>query len=252
MRRESGAGGGDGDEYAREIKLLKHHVAEMTDLALGMVADGARALLTGDAELGRSVTSRTAALDRYDLNVEAEAVRLVATHQPEGRDLRTIEAGIKIAGCVDRIGRLGYDLARNITASDPSADEGPRELLRRMDDIGRAMVAQALHSFVADDAAEAKAVFARDDEVDRLYHESQDQLIALLRRGGPSTERLVAEVLGSRHLERVADNACKIAEKAVYAVTGERRSEYLPNYPRRPDREEPPERRDPPTPAESS
>jgi phosphate transport system protein len=241
MKKESSGGTenvGD-DDYERDIKLLKHHVAEMTDLALGMVADGARALLTGDKELGRSVTSRDAALDRYDLNVETEAVRLVAVHQPEGRYLRTIESAIKIAGCVDRIGRLGYDMGRNIVPAEPSADAGPRELLRQMDEIGRSMVAQALHAFVADDAAEAKAVFARDDEVDRLYHRSQDQLIALLRQGGSATDRLVFEVLGSRHLERVADNACKIAEKAVYAITGERRSEYMLNYPRNTDGDTP-------------
>ena len=30
-------------------------------------------------------------------------------------------------------------------------------------------------------------------------------------------------ILVARHLERVADNACKIAEKALYMITGERR-----------------------------
>jgi len=235
MRHEGGvpATVRDGSENQREINLLKHHVAEMSELALGMVTDGTRALLQGDAELGRSVTARDAALDRYDLNVETEAIHLVATLQPEGRDLRAIESTIKIAGCIDRIGRLGFDLARNVGATESPTDPGTRELLRQMGEIGRSMVAQALHAFMTDDAVEAKAVFARDDEVDALYHRTRDQLIALLRRGGPATDRLVYEVLASRHLERVADNACKIAEKAVYAITGERRSEYLPVYPRR-------------------
>jgi len=224
----NGRGGGNADlEQDREIRLLKHHVAEMAELAVGMVADGARALLNGDAELRSSVVGRDAPLDRYDLNIETEAIRLVAMMQPEGRDLRTIEAVLKVANCVDRIGRLGYDLARNISGEKlPSEDTHP--LLRRMDERARSMVDQAIHAFVAGDAAEARAVFAMDDEVDALYHQVQGRLIELMRAGGSAVDRYAYELLASRHLERVADNACKIAEKTVYAVTGERRSEYFP------------------------
>ena len=214
----------------RDILRLKHHVAEMADLATGMVADGTRVLLNADAELHRSVIARDPLLDRYDLNIETEAIRLVAILQPEGRDLRTIEALLKVANCVDRVGRLGYDLARNISSSPlPTDDTHP--MLRKMDERARAMVAQAIHAFIANDAAEAKAVFAMDDEVDSLYHRLQERLIELMTAGGPAVDRFAYELLGSRHLERVADNACKIAEKAVYAITGERRTEYLPPRP---------------------
>lgn len=219
-------GRGPGDEERRQIVDLKRHVAEMTVLATGMVADGTRALLTADPELSRSVFSRDAPLDRYDLNIEIEAIHLVATIQPEGQDLRTIEAAIKIANCVDRIGRLGYDLSRYIVPVPESADAPVRELLREMDQKARAMVAEAIEAFVVGNAVRAKAVFAMDDPVDALHREAQSRIIGLLRKGGPATDRLALELLGARHLERVADNACKIAEKAVYAITGERRSEY--------------------------
>ena len=216
------------EDHHRDLTQLKQHVAEMTDLALGMVADGTRALLLGDVELGRSVASRDAALDRYDLNIELETIRLVAMMQPEGPDLRTTEAILKIANCVDRVGRLGYDLSRYVATGPESGDADVREFLRRMDERARAMVAQAMEAFLAGDAHRAKAVFPMDEEVDRLHRQLQGRLIDLLRKGGPETDRRAFELLGGRHLERVADNACKIAEKAVYAITGERRTEYLP------------------------
>jgi phosphate transport system protein len=217
----------DGDGRL-QVTELKRHVAEMTVLATGMVADGTRALLSGDRELSQSVASRDAPLDRYDLNIEIEAIRLVAILQPEGPDLRTIEATLKIANCVDRIGRLGFDLARYAVAAPETADASVRELFRTMDTKARAMVAEAMEAFLAGDAARAKSVFALDDEVDALHRDIQGKLIELLRRGGSATDRLAFELLGARHLERVADNACKIAEKAVYAITGERRPEYFP------------------------
>jgi phosphate transport system protein len=217
----------DEADHRRDILEAKRHVADMTKLAVGMVADGTRAMLDADTELSRSVISRDAPLDLYDLNIEIEVVRLVAVMQPEGPDLRTIEAMLKIANCVDRIGRLGYDLARYVVPAPPGADAEIRDLFRRMDTRARAMVLEAMDAFMANDAARAKAVFAMDDEVDALNREIQTRVIALLRKGGPATDRLAYELLGARHLERVADNACKIAEKTVYAVTGERRSEYF-------------------------
>jgi phosphate transport system protein len=215
-------------DHHRDIAQLKRHVAEMTGLATGMVADGTRALLTGDRELSRSVISRDAPLDRYDLNIEVETVRLVAILQPEGPDLRTIEAVLKIGSCVDRIGRLGYDLARYSVPAPEDADNEVRDLLRQMDTKARAMVAEAMEAFLANDVVRAKSVFVMDDDVDALNREAQKRLITLLRKGGPAADRLAYELLATRHLERVADNACKIAEKAVYAITGERRSEYFP------------------------
>jgi len=218
--------GASSEDDRRPISDLKRHVAEMTLLATGMVADGTRALLAADRELSRSIISRDAPLDRYDLNIEIEAIHLVAQLQPEGADLRTIEAAIKIANCVDRIGRLGFDLGRYIVPAPESADAAVREQLRSMDEKARAMVAEAIESFVSGDAARAKAVFAMDDAVDALHRDVQARLIGLLRQGGPATDRLAFELLAARHLERVADNACKIAEKAVYAINGQRRSEY--------------------------
>ena len=214
------------EDHHHAMAELKQHVAEMTALAVGMVADGTRALLKNDPELARSVNSRDAALDRYDLNIELETIRLVAVMQPEGPDLRTTEAILKIANCVDRVGRLGYDLSRFLAGGTSDADVD--DLLRRMDERARAMVNEAMAGFLTEDPARAKAVFPMDEEVDVLHRTAQARLIELLRKGGPESDRRAYALLAARHLERVADNACKIAEKAVYAITGERRTEYLP------------------------
>lgn len=210
------------------IEKLKSHVAAMSELAVSMVADATRALLAADLALATSVTERDESLDKFDVDLEAETIRLIATLQPEGPDLRTLGAVLKIANCVDRIGRLGYDIARNVSTTPAPSDRTPLELLQRMDERARAMVRESIDAFVQNDANRAKQVFVMDDEVDATYQEVQGLLVALLSQGGAPTKQLAHALLVARHLERVADNACKIAEKAVYAITGERRNEYFP------------------------
>jgi phosphate transport system protein len=210
------------------IEVLKGHVAAMSELAVGMVADGTRALLTSDAALAKSVTDRDAPLDRFDIAIETESMRLIATMQPEAGDLRTIGAVLKIANCVDRVGRLGFDLAKNLTTAPEPSDSTPAELLRKMDTQTRRMVQASISAFVKGDAEEEKSIFALDDDVDELHEQLQDRVFQLLQKGGAASERLARYLLAGRHLERVGDNACKIAEKAIYAITGERRPEYFP------------------------
>jgi phosphate transport system protein len=216
------------EDHDRTIRLLKMHIGEMAQLSLQMVADGTRALLRGDADLRASVLSRDALLDRYDLDIEAETMRRIALEQPEGPDLRTFGAALKIANCVDRIGRLGFDIARYPTTAPSPATAAIDAGLGQMSDRSQAMVRQALHAFTVGDVTEAKAVFVLDDDVDALYRQVAEAILAAMRSGGPASDRLAYLLLADRHLERVADNACKIAEKAVYAITGERRSEYFP------------------------
>ncbi len=220
---------GTSEDKDRAINAVKQHVVAMSELSVGMVADGTRAMLTNDLDLARSVMSRDPQLDKFDIDIETETIRLIAILQPEGVDLRTLGAVLKIGTCVDRVGRLGYDIAQNLSKGAMVMDHGPDELLSEMDVRARAMVRQSIDAFSRNDAPLAKAVFALDDDVDALNQQVLDSVIQLLTKGGGlTTERLTRDVLIARHLERVADNACKIAEKAIYAITGERRTEYFP------------------------
>lgn len=214
-----------------DLVALREHLARMADLARGMAEDGADAFLRSDRDLRRSVMDRDVLLDRFDLEVEAQAVRAAAVLQPEGPDLRTIEATIRIANCVDRVGRLGYDCCRSLPTApapeDPALDRAFGELKER----AVAMFRAATVAFLASDSAGAEQVLAMDEAVDHLHEEIQARLIAGLRSGDPGAERRALALLVNRHLERVADNAGKIAEKTVYAVTGKRRDEFIVRRP---------------------
>jgi phosphate transport system protein len=228
MTEGAAPGGIDYGDHDRAITKLKAHVAEMSALAVSMVADGTIAMLDSDQARMEAVVGKDPQLDRFDIDIEAETMRLIAKLQPEGADLRTLGAVLKIANCIDRVGRLGYDLARNLRSGPAIPDPNPVALLRDMDRRTREMVELAVDAFVRGDAETEKKIFAMDDDVDRLHRELTARLIELLQAGGLGTERLALALLAGRHLERVGDNACKIAEKAVYAITGERRPEYFP------------------------
>ncbi|MGI0156108.1 MAG: phosphate signaling complex protein PhoU, partial [Thermoplasmata archaeon] len=218
----------------REVRQLKERAASMGDWALGMVHDGWEAFRTGNLTAAQGVLDRDTQLDHFDEQIEHEVISFLVLRHPAAVDLRTAAALLKITTHVDRIGRLGFDMAR-ITTSDPGHDTRElAELFPAMDQTVESMVRDTLDAFLHDRVEVAHAVIARDDQVDRMHRQATRFIVRELVHDPLSAQRLSSELLIARHFERVADNACKIAEKTIYAVTGQRRSEFLPRHPYQP------------------
>ncbi|MCI4365375.1 MAG: phosphate signaling complex protein PhoU [Thermoplasmata archaeon] len=214
-----------------EIRRLKERAREMGQWALRMVHDGWEAFRTGNLEAAQKVLDGDTELDRYDEQIEHEIISFLVLKQPAAVDLRTAAALLKITTHLDRIGRLGFDMARITT---PETRPDVPELvgvLKAMDQTVESMVQQSLDALVEDQAPLAMGLFVRDDEVDRMHRQATRLVVRELVRDPMSALHLANELLVARHLERIADNACKIGEKTIYAVTGQRRSEYLPRHP---------------------
>jgi phosphate transport system protein len=214
-----------------EVRRLKNRAKEMGQWALTMVHDGWEAFRTGNLQEAQRVLDGDAALDKFDEDLEHEIISFLVLRQPEAVDLRTAAALLKISTHLDRIGRLGFNMARITTPELPSEVPEVAAVLRSMDEVVESMVQQALDALVGDQAALALGLFVRDDEVDRMHREANRLVVRELIRDPLSAVHLSNELLVARHFERIADNACKIGEKTIYAVTGQRRSEYLPRHP---------------------
>ncbi len=217
-----------------ELGRLKGRAVEMGTWALAMVHDGWQAFRTGDLDLAQTVLDRDTQLDRFDQDLEHEVIGFLVLRQPAAGDLRTAAALLKTTTHLDRIGRLGFDMAR-ITTPAEGHDVGELvTLLESMDETVESMVRQALDALSRGDAELAKGLFARDDEVDRMHRQATRLVGRELVRDPRLVQRLSGSLLVARHLERIADNACKICERTIYATTGQRRAEYLPRHPYRP------------------
>lgn len=205
-------------------------------LGVGMVRDGFAAYRSGDIAAAREVVQRDDQLNELDVQIEQQAMRELAIRQPEAHDLRIVGSALKVASYLDRVGRQGYDCAwlaieRSQTTQGPLGAGDPAvAMLARMAERGSAMVEEAVRAFRVQDPIQARRVVELDDEIDAL---NRDVLARIVRPEAAEQEigLRVRHALVARSLERVADNACKIAEKTVYSATGLRRTEtdYLPH-----------------------
>ncbi|MCB2155470.1 phosphate signaling complex protein PhoU [bacterium] len=209
-----------------------HLQREMDELRKRLLGEGAlvedairkaiRALETRDRELAAEVIEGDKEIDREEIEVEEECMKILALHQPVAVDLRFIVAALKMNNDLERMGDIAVSLARR---ADYRARRGPDILFpAKIDDMVAAvqkMIKGALDALVNSDEKLAKSVCEADDEVDRM---KRAIIKAIRARMGeePENLRVLLKMMDvPRHLERLADLATNIAEDVIYLVRGE-------------------------------
>jgi phosphate transport system protein len=155
-----------------------------------------------------------------EVAVEEEAISMFALRQPVANDLRMIAAVIKANTDLERINDQAVNIAGRARTLNRLPLLKPLIDLPRMSEIARWMVKNALDAFVTQNADLANRVRCRDDELDSLKDQLFRELLTYMMVDPSTIDRAIHLILISRHLERIGDHACNIAEDVVYVVQG--------------------------------
>jgi phosphate transport system protein len=206
--------------FEQELEQLKSKLLAMSALVESAVYRSITALVQKDRKLAEEVLQNEARVNRMEIEIDNQAISLLALHQPMASDLRLITAAIKINTDLERMG----DLAVNIAKRALSLIDEP--VLPHLIDIPHIaalvqnMVRQSLDFFVSKDAALAQSVLSADDAVDTLRSAFSHELISFMQ-GEPNHIPQAMSLLSIvRRLERVADHATNIAENVLFYVKG--------------------------------
>ncbi|WP_295438771.1 phosphate signaling complex protein PhoU [uncultured Thiodictyon sp.] len=198
-------------------------------LALGeevatALAKSLEALRTQDLALAREVVDGDASINLARRILEQEAVLALAAYQPAGSDLRRIAASLELVAELERIGDYAADVARILLREEWGQLPGNLTAgIAQMGDAALGMFRDALRAYTREggDEALARAVAARDDQVDALQRAALDAVVDLIRDNPAVAAPALALSWIAHYYERVADRATNIAERVVYLATGE-------------------------------
>ncbi|MBP6838478.1 MAG: phosphate signaling complex protein PhoU [Kofleriaceae bacterium] len=206
--------------YEAELRELKDGLLRMAGMVEEMIAEATQALVDGDLELARTTIGRDAAVNALEIETDEQALRLLAKRQPLASDLRTITLAMKMVTDLERIGDLAVNIGERVLAVAAAPPVHIATRLRRMSEVSQGMVRDAIDAFIAGDAARARLVFGRDQEVDDLYRELTMDLQREMVRDPQSIDRGVHLQACAKFLERVADHGTNLAEMVIYQVEG--------------------------------
>ncbi|MFA7184587.1 MAG: phosphate signaling complex protein PhoU [Victivallales bacterium] len=204
----------------KEIDHLKKDILILGSMVEGALRHALEAIVDRDAEKAEKVINNDTYIDRKEIEIEEECLKILALHQPVAADLRYVTACLKVNNELERIGDLGANIAQRAidTANSPETDM--RVDFKPMMDVAGEMLRQALNSLICMDSGKAMEVIAEDDVVDEYNRKMFAELQKAIHRKPKCTEYFVNLMSVSRHLERIADCATNISEDVVYMIEG--------------------------------
>lgn len=207
-------------KFDEELKNLKDKILKLGALVEEQVQNAVNALVKRDSSLGKDVIEKDTQVNRIEVEIDEECIRLIALRQPVGVDLRFITTAMKLVTDLERIGDLAVDICERAMELNLEPQLKPFIDIPRMADISMQMLKGALDAFVNRDSKLAQEVCARDDEVDNLNVQIFRELLTFMVEDSHTISRAVRISYISKYLERVADHATNIAEMVVYLVEG--------------------------------
>ena len=207
-------------QFDQELEDLKQNLLSMATLAEIAVRKAVASVTTRNSDLAREVITDDININRRELEVEEQALKLLALRQPLATDLRLITAAMRISTELERIGDQAVNIAeRALELNSREPVELPIDL-KPMADLALGMVRTSIDAFVQQDPRLAVKVCQRDVEVDILDDEYIQKILDAMIKESRWVVRLHHFIIIIRNLERIADLATNIAEDIVFIVEG--------------------------------
>jgi len=206
--------------FSQELERLSNLITQMGGVAEAQVEAAVRAVGRRDADIAADVVRADERIDGYEMEIDAETVRLLALRQPMGPDLREILSALRIASDLERIGDYAANIAKRAIALAQVPATQPASAIPRMGKLVQEIIKDVLDAYIERDVPKAIAAWERDEELDAhynsLFRETLTYMMEDPRYITPCTHILFI----AKNLERIGDHATNVAETIYFLVEG--------------------------------
>jgi len=204
----------------KEISKIKKLLMQLATIVEENVRKSVLSVSTRNEELAKQIIATDDTVDKFEVELEEECLKVLALHQPVAADLRYVIACLKINNDLERIGDLAVNIAqRAVAISENKEEKVPVDFSAIMEKTQQ-MLALTIDAIIELNPESAKQVCQMDEEVDNLNKEIHAEIIKLIK-DKPKKTKYFLHLLGvSRQLERIADYATNICEDVIYMIEG--------------------------------
>jgi len=203
-----------------EMIELRRSLLGMGALVEQRVSRVVDALVEGDLEAAEMVRAGDDEVDRLEVALESQCMRLIALAHPVAGDLRFVLSVIRISSELERIGDLARGIAKRIIKLSQMEPVDVSAPLVDLAFAARTMLSDVLAALSNEDAALCRQVRRSDKRVDDIH-----KAVLLWGREEiprhPEQSRAMIEILTmAQRFERIADITTNIAEDVIFVLEG--------------------------------
>ncbi|NYB51708.1 MAG: transcriptional regulator PhoU [Methanobacterium sp. PtaU1.Bin097] len=208
--------------FRKRLKELRDYMEEMGKYTLEAYKDSIDVLFNYDEEKIATIMDINEKVDRMNYLLEQKTMSIIASEQPVARDLRFIEASIKVGSHFKRMTGLASNIAEvSKQIKDEKIPETPKKDIEHMADLVGSMVSKSITSFLNQDVETVRELHHDDDEVDDLFDTTLRDITESMFDEKDAIYYMVYLLFVARFLERIADRSESIGNRTVFMITCE-------------------------------
>ncbi len=208
--------------------LLRRELAELERMLLTLSAvveerlfSADRAVEKRDRTLAQQIVDGDRDVDRAEVELEEECLKVLALHQPVAGDLRYVIMILKVNNDLERVGDLAVNIAKQARKLADSPEITPPCDIHELITRAWALLKDSLDAFVHLDAGAARRTILADKEIDAIYKRYRRILVDAVGQRPDLAEAWLCYLWICRFCERIGDHAANIAEDVLYMLEGE-------------------------------
>ncbi len=207
-----------------QLAHLEAEIVLLGGLVEAAIFKSVRALRNRDLDVSRDVITEDDRIDELETKIQNECVEQIRRQAPLAADLRRIVGMMFIANELERMGDYAEGIAKVSINMGHEAPLKELEDIPKMADLAVSMMKRSIEAMTTSDRDESGKLAIEiendDDEVDRLYAKVQADILSLVEEDRHRAVRGTYLLWVAHNLERVADRATNIAERAIFMSTG--------------------------------
>ncbi len=203
-----------------ELSQLTSKVYRMADMSMEFIHNSVESLKNSDTKLAARVVESDSEMDRLEVEIDDDCIKILVTKQPAAIHLRMVLAFLKINTDLERIADLCTSIAKETLRLDGKPALKPLIDIPRMADIAISMLKKCFRAFSEKNSALAKEVLAMDKQIDELNIQIYRELFSYITESPHIISGALGLIMVSKAMERIGDHAKNIAERVVYYIDG--------------------------------
>lgn len=202
-------------QTADEIRRLSSRLEAQSGKVLRQVEAASKALTQAVDILG--VDGLEDEIDREEVLLEEECLKVMALHHPVGGDLRFLATLLRANGDLERAADHAYNVFALVSGSSGQVPDAVSLLARR----SSILMGQAVRALLERDPHQAASVLESNQQLHSLAEAAFRQSRALASSGEPAAlDRAFLMVRLAVDFRRIGELACNLAEDALYLERG--------------------------------
>ena len=205
----------------RDEEALWAQLVQLASAVEATLVTSIKALTEGQGNLAATVETEEPLIDRWEVRIEQECLRILALYDLTAFDLRRMVTVLKVNHDLERMADLGVHIARKARklAGAPHPVPIPDPLKALTEEV-QAAVHASLDALVRGDAATALEMITANHRIVRAARALERQLRKSIRQDPERTHTWLRLMTTTRHLKRIANHASRIGACVIYMKEG--------------------------------